>query len=117
MLGSVDEDDPPSPVPSPEASLAPISVRSDDDGLSHRNKSSYGTPASVSTTQGNRDSEMSRLAPEKKPWLLPEKLLTSLSGDTTPHKKYTFALRPSYTGLIPARRTFALRRSFTSMLF
>ena len=50
MFGSDDEDDPPSSVPSPNASPAPISVRSDDDGVSHRKKSSYSTPASVGTT-------------------------------------------------------------------
>ena len=37
MFNSSDEDDPLSPVPSPKASPALFSVRSDDDGVSHRN--------------------------------------------------------------------------------
>ena len=32
-------------------------VRGDDDGVSHRNKSSCGTPASVGTTQGSEDNQ------------------------------------------------------------
>ena len=48
MFGSDDEDDPPTPILSPKPSPAPISVRSDDDGVSHRSKSYRGTPASVS---------------------------------------------------------------------
>ena len=50
MFGSDNEDDPPSPVPSPILSHVRISVRTDDDGVSHRNKCFSGTLALVSTT-------------------------------------------------------------------
>ena len=116
LFGSSNEDEPPSPIKSPNPSSALIYVRDGDDGGSRRSKSYWGTPVSVSTIQGSTDSKVSTLAPERKPWLLPERLLNCLSGETTPHNKYPFLVQSSYMGLILARRTFALRRIFTSML-
>ena len=63
-------------------------MRDGDYGVIYRGKSSRDTPASVGTTKGSTDSKVSSLAPEKKPWLLPERLLTSLSRETTPHNTY-----------------------------
>ena len=60
-----------------------------DDAVSHRSKSSRGTPVSLATAQESTDSKVSTLASERKPWLLLKRLLTSLSGKTTPHKKYS----------------------------
>ena len=57
LFGSDDEDDPSSPVRSPIRSPARVSVQGDDDGVSHRNKRSSGTPASVGTTQGSEDNK------------------------------------------------------------
>ena len=51
-----------------------------DDGSRHRSVESRGTIASVGTTQVTRDVQQ---APENKPWHLPERLLNSLSGDTS----------------------------------
>ena len=48
MFGSDNEDDSSSPVPSAVPSFAHNSVRGDDDGVSHRKKSSCGTFASAS---------------------------------------------------------------------
>ena len=92
-------------------------MRDGDDGVIHRGKSSRGTPDSVGTSQGSTDSKVSTLAPEIMPWLLPERLLASLSGRLILTINILYLLRPSYMGLIAARRTFVLRRIFTSMLF
>ena len=54
--------------------------RSDSrDGNSHRGNDSI---------QEQKGGNTSQSVPEKKPWLLPEKLIISLSGETTPHNKY-----------------------------
>ena len=60
MFGSDDEDDPPTPELSSKPLPAQIfSVRSDDDGVSHRGKIYRGAPASVGTTTGSADNKMS----------------------------------------------------------
>ena len=81
-------------------------MQDDDDGVSHRKKSSCGTPASVGTTQGSEDSKVSHLAPEKKPWLLPERLINGLSDETTPHKKYPLFFATMLHGLHPSAKNF-----------
>ena len=60
---------------------------------------------------------MSRLAPEKKPWLLPERLITSLSGETTPQNKYLLFIATKLHGLDPSAENFRAEENFTSMLF
>ena len=112
MFGSDDEDDPPTPEPSPKPSPASISVRSDDDGVSHRGKSYRGTPASVGTTQGSADNKMSHLAPEKKPWLLPERLINSLSGETDSRNKYPLFIASRLHGLDPSAKNFRAEEEF-----
>ena len=64
-------------------------------GTTH--KSFHGTTASVGSSQGHTDGKTSDLPPEKKPWLLPEKVINSLSGEFDPCNKYPLfiATRPS----------------------
>ena len=112
MFGSDDEDDPPTPEPSPKSSPASISVRRDDDGVSHRGKSYRGTPTSVGTTQGSADNKMSQLAPEKKPWLLPERLIHSLSGETDSRNKYPLFIASRLHGLDPSAKNFRAEEEF-----
>ena len=116
LFGSDDEDDPSSPVRSfvrsPIRSPARVSVQGDDGGVSHRKKSPRGTPTSAGTTQGSDDSKMSNLAPEKKPWLLPERLINSLSGETTPHNKYPLFIATKLHGLDPSAKNFRAEEDF-----
>ena len=112
MFGSDDEDDPSTPEPSPKPSPASVFVRSDDDGVSHRGKSYRGTPASVGTTQGSADNKVSQLAPEKKPWLLPERLINSLSGETDSRNKYPLFIASRLHGLDPSAKNFRAEEEF-----
>ena len=116
MFVSDDVYDPPSPVPSPIASPARVFVRSNDNEVSHRLKSSHGTYASVSTTQGSTDSKLYHLAPEKRPWLLAERLSSSLSGKTNPYNKYPLFIATKLHGLDPSVKNFRAEEEFTSML-
>ena len=87
-------------------------MRDGDDGVSHRVKSSRDTFSSVGITQGSTDSKVSTLAPEKKPWFLPERLLTSLSGESTPHKKYPLFIATKLHGLDPSAKNFRAEEDF-----
>ena len=49
---------------------------------------------------------MSHLAPEKKPWLLPERLIISLSEETTPQNKYPLFIASKLHGLDPGAKNF-----------
>ena len=117
LFSSDDEDDPPSLVQSPKPSSALIYVREENDGVSHRGKRSRGTPASVGTTQGSTDKNLSTIAPEKKPWLLPERLVTSLSEKTTAHNKYPLFFATIPHRLDPSAKNFRAENLYISMLF
>ena len=117
MFGSDNENNPSSPGPSPAPSHAHISVRGDDDGVRHRKKSSGGTPASVGTTQGSEDSKMSQLAPERSRGFCQKGSSIACLEILLLTINIPYLLRQSYMALIPARRTFALRKIFISMLF
>lgn len=73
------------------SSPLPASVHSPkdeyDDGSRHRGSVARGTTASVGTTQEARDCNVLRLAPKRKPWLLPERPVNSLSGETSVHHR------------------------------
>ena len=62
-------------------------VRECDDGPRHRETVYRDTPTSVGITQEALDRNVLRLASEPKPWLLPERLINSLSGDTSAHHR------------------------------
>ena len=55
---------------------------------------------------------MSRLPIEKKPWLLPERLIISLSGETTPHNKYPLFIASKLHGLDPRAKNFRAAEKF-----
>ena len=57
--------------------------RDDNDGSGHRESADRGTDTYVGTTQEALDRNVLRLAPENKPWFLPERLINQLSGETT----------------------------------
>ena len=80
--------------------------------MSHRGKSNRGTPVLVGTTQGSTDSKVYTLAPDRKPWLLPERLVTSLSGETTPHNKYPLFIAIKLHGLDPSAKNFRAEEDF-----
>ena len=92
-------------------SPALLSVRGDVDGVSYRDKSSCGAPALVGITQGSADNKMPRFAPDKKPWLLPERLLSSLSGQTTPHNKFPLFIATKLH-LYPSAKNFRAKEDF-----
>ena len=87
-------------------------MRVDNDGVSHRGKSYLGTPVSVSATQRSTDTEVSTLAPEKMPWLLPERLINSLSGETTPHNKYPLFIASKMQRLNLSAKNFSAEEDF-----
>ena len=87
-------------------------MRDGDDGVSHRDRSSRGTAASVGTPQGSTDRKVPTFAPKKKPWLLPERLLTSLSGETTPHNEYTFLIATKLHKLYLSEKNFRAEDEF-----
>ena len=66
----------------------------------------------VGTTQGSTDSKVSTLAPERKPWRLPERLLTRLSEEITPHNKYPLFIATKLHGLDPSSKNFRAEEDF-----
>ena len=83
LFSSVDENANSSPTPTTEHS--PISKY--DDGLRHRDGDSSGTNSSVSTTQEAMDCSVLLLAPDSKPWIIPERFVNELSGETSNHNR------------------------------
>ena len=75
LFGSEDEGDASSPAPT----TAVTQRGKCDDGSRHRGQDARGTITSVGTTQEALDSNVLRLAPEQKPWQLPERLLNMWS--------------------------------------
>ena len=57
------------------------------------------------------------LLPLRKPWLLPERLLTSLSGKTTSYSKSSLFIVNKLHGLDPSAKNFRAEEDFKSMLF
>ena len=70
------------------------------------------TLASVGITQGSNDGNSSELVPEKKPWLLPEKLINSLSGETDSRNKYPLFVASRLHGLSPSDKKFPAKEDF-----
>jgi hypothetical protein len=68
---------------SPDPTTAMTQGSKSDDGSRHRGQNTRGTNTSVGTTQEALDSNVLRLAPEQKPWQLPERLLNMWSCEAT----------------------------------
>ena len=83
----------------------------------HQGKSLHGTPALSGTTQGSTDRKASTLAPEKKQWLLPERLLTSLSDEITLHNIYPLLVATKLHGLDPSAKNFRTEKDFYNDAF
>ena len=81
LFSSEDEGDDSSPAPTTAVTQGSKS----DDGSRHRGQDTRGTITSVGTTQEALDSNVLRLAPEQKPWQLPERLLNMWSCEATEH--------------------------------
>ena len=66
----------------------------------------------MGATKGSEDSKISRCAPEKKPWLLPEQPISSLSRETTPHNKHPLYIATKLHGLDPSAKSFRAEEDF-----
>ena len=105
LFGSDDDDQGGEFYSSPPPARASSHER-DDDGASRRQSGSRGTDKGTTV---KRD--------ELKPWRLPEQLINSLSHETGQHHRIPLFDATELHGLVPARRIFALKKTFISMSF
>ena len=78
----------------------------------------HGVGTSVDTRQETVDRNILRVAPEKKPWLPPHKVLARLSETTSDCYRirlFNYSIHQSFISLILVRVTFALNMISSSM--
>ncbi|CAI5743871.1 unnamed protein product [Peronospora destructor] len=109
------EDEEKASSPAPASTHLP--VREYDDVPSHREGNCRGTISSVGTTQEALDRNVLRLAPELKPWLLLERLINDLSGETSAHHRIPLFDARRLHGLDISANNFRAEEDYLSRCF
>ena len=74
-----------------------------------------GVGTSIDTRQETVDRNILRVAPEKKPWLPPHKVLARLSDTTSDRYRINYSIHQSFISSIIVRVTFALNMISSSI--
>lgn len=90
-------------------------MRDGHDGSYHHDSDESGTFASVGTNQQAVDRNVLRLAPELRPWLLPERLVNDLSGTTSEQYRIPLFDANRLHGLEISADNFCAVEDFISM--